>query len=61
MYFFDYNGIGAVISSSRGIIYSYMNQNEDWRKTTETDMFRYITAATKAKEQINEVRFNKVM
>lgn len=60
--FFDENGIGAVISSSRGIIYSFMNQNDDWKKTTETDMFRYITeAATKAKEQINEVRFNKVM
>lgn len=60
--FFDEDGIGAVISTSRGIIYSYMNQNEDWKKTTATDMLRYITAAaSKAQEQINEVRFNKVI
>jgi orotidine-5'-phosphate decarboxylase len=59
--FFDDNGIGAVISSSRGVIYSYMNENEDWKKTTKADMSRYITAAAaKAKEQINEVRFNQV-
>lgn len=59
--FFDENGNGAVISSSRGIIYSYMNDKDDWRKTTETEMHRYITeAATKAKEQINEIRFTKV-
>ncbi|QGQ93890.1 hypothetical protein EHS13_02690 [Paenibacillus psychroresistens] len=56
--FFDENGIGAVISSSRGIIYSYLNQDEAWKKITKTDMFRYISeAAIKAKEQINEVRF----
>ncbi|WP_171056160.1 orotidine-5'-phosphate decarboxylase [Paenibacillus sinopodophylli] len=58
--FFDEHGIGAVISSSRGIIYSYMNQKGDWRKTTKADISRYITeAATNAKEQINEVRFHK--
>jgi orotidine-5'-phosphate decarboxylase len=59
--FFDENGNGALISSSRGIIYTYMNEKEDWKKTTATEMSRYIlVAAIKAKEQINEVRFNKV-
>jgi len=57
--FFDGDGNGAVISSSRGIIYSYMNESDDWKKTTENEMHRFITqATTKAKEQINEVRFN---
>lgn len=59
--FFDENGNGAIISSSRGIIYSYMNEKDGWKKTTETEMHRYITeATTKAKEQVNEVRFNKM-
>jgi orotidine-5'-phosphate decarboxylase len=58
--FFDDNGNGAIVSSSRGILYSYRNEQVDWNKITETDMRRSILeAATKAKEQINEVRFNK--
>jgi TolB-like protein len=37
-----------------------MNKAEDWRKISETEMCSYITEATvKAKEQINEVRFNQ--
>jgi orotidine-5'-phosphate decarboxylase len=57
--FFDENGNGAVISSSRGIIYSYMNENADWRKISEIEMHKYITEATiKANEQINHVRCN---
>ncbi|WJH35509.1 hypothetical protein N6H14_05700 [Paenibacillus sp. CC-CFT747] len=59
--FFDVRGNGAVVSSSRGIIYSYTNEIDDWKKVTENEMHRCITeAAAKAKEQINEVRFNKV-
>lgn len=59
--FFDVSGNGAVISSSRGIIYSYTNEIDDWKKITENEMRRYITdATTKAKEQINEVRFNNM-
>jgi hypothetical protein len=37
-----------------------MNEKDDWRKTPEIEMSHYILeAAKKAKEQINEVRFNK--
>jgi orotidine-5'-phosphate decarboxylase len=58
--FFDGNGNGALISSSRSIIYSYMNEKDDWKKIQEIEMSHYILeAAKKAKEQINEVRFNK--
>jgi orotidine-5'-phosphate decarboxylase len=58
--FFDDNGNGAIVSSSRGVLYSYRNEQVDWNKITETDMRRSILeAAVKAKEQINEVRFNK--
>ncbi len=58
--FFDHNGDGAIVSSSRGILYSYRNEQVDWNKITETDMRTSILeAATKAKEQINAVRFNK--
>ncbi|CAG7642767.1 Orotidine 5'-phosphate decarboxylase [Paenibacillus solanacearum] len=57
--FFDVSGNGAVVSSSRGIIYSYMNETDDWNKTTENEMQGYINeAAIKAKEQLNEVRFS---
>lgn len=58
--FFDSNGNGAVISSSRGIIYSYTNERDDWNNISIDDMHLYITnAAVHAKEQINRVRFNK--
>lgn len=57
---FDNNGNGAVISSSRGIIYSYTHERDDWKKISIDDMNTYITNATvHAMEQINRVRFNK--
>ncbi|MNI23228.1 orotidine 5'-phosphate decarboxylase [compost metagenome] len=56
--FFDENGDGALISSSRGIIYSYMNGNENWSKISEVDIHKHIAEATiKANEQLNQVRF----
>lgn len=55
--FFDENGNGALISSSRGIIYSYRNENDDWSNISELEMRKYIIEATnKANEQINQVR-----
>ncbi|MCQ6557301.1 orotidine-5'-phosphate decarboxylase [Paenibacillus mendelii] len=59
--FFDDNGHGAVISSSRGVIYSYMNRTTEWKKITLPEMISCITeAASTAKDQINVVRFNNV-
>lgn len=58
--FFDNNGNGAVISSSRGIIYCYTDKrvNDEWSGITKNEMFHQIKeAAITAKVQINEVRF----
>lgn len=58
--YFDHNGLGAVISSSRGITYCYHNEfDEAWIDISEEEMIHQITAATiEAKEQINQVRFD---
>jgi orotidine-5'-phosphate decarboxylase len=59
--FFDEKGLGAVISSSRGITYSYCFNKEDekWRSISKEQMSKSIAVSTiKAKNQINEVRLN---
>nr|WP_246628013.1 orotidine-5'-phosphate decarboxylase [Paenibacillus oenotherae] len=57
--FFDENGNGALISSSRAIIYSYREGRENGEATTEQEMLQAIkNAARTAKEQINEVRLH---
>jgi orotidine-5'-phosphate decarboxylase len=59
--FFDEKGLGAVISSSRGITYSYyFNIKDDtWRNISKEQMAKSISnSAIEAKNQINEVRFN---
>ncbi|KAA0966229.1 orotidine-5'-phosphate decarboxylase [Sporosarcina sp. ANT_H38] len=59
--FFDEKGLGAVISSSRGITYSYFynEKDEKWRSISKEQMSKSIAdSAIKAKKQINEVRFN---
>lgn len=40
--FFDANGNGALISSTRGIIYSYTKKKENWKSISETEMFEII-------------------
>lgn len=58
--FFDEKGLGAVISSSRGITYSFCfhEKNENWRGISKEEMSKAIAVATiTAKKQINEVRF----
>ena len=60
--FFDEKGLGAVISSSRGITYSYClnEKDEHWRSISKEEMRKSIAGATViAKHQINGVRFNK--
>lgn len=59
--FFDENGLGAIISSSRGITYNYYfgNKTERWRTITKEEMTRSISnSAIEAKNKINEVRYN---
>lgn len=61
--FFDEKGLGAVISSSRGITYSYCldKKDENWRSISKEQMCKSIVnSAITAKNQINEVRFNMV-
>lgn len=61
--FFDEKGLGAMISSSRGITYSYClnKKDETWRSISKEEMCKSVAAATiTAKNQINEVRFNNV-
>lgn len=55
--FFDARGGGALISSSRGILYAYMQDEPDWRELTRAEVYSSIRlAALTAKEQVNEVR-----
>jgi orotidine-5'-phosphate decarboxylase len=59
--FFDKNGLGAVISSSRGITYNYCfnMKDETWRRISKEQMIKSISnSAIEAKNHINEVRFN---
>ncbi|MWC27652.1 orotidine-5'-phosphate decarboxylase [Paenibacillus sp. MMS18-CY102] len=59
--FFDKNGNGALISSSRGIIYCYRNGREDWKSVSEAEMRRQIEETTvKANEEINHVRLKSL-
>lgn len=60
--FFDENGLGAVISSSRGITYNYCfsTKDENWRNISREQMIKSIScSAIEAKNHINQVRFNK--
>ncbi|MGA2143050.1 MAG: orotidine-5'-phosphate decarboxylase [Brevinematales bacterium] len=55
--FFDKNGNGAVISSSRGITYAYMKEKENWESISENEMKSYIrNRALKDYLDINKVR-----
>jgi len=58
--FFDKDGLGAVISSSRGIIYSYTKKVDDWKNISEKEMGRIIGEKAKNdNELINRVRLAK--
>lgn len=55
--FFDTNGNGALISSSRGIIYSYTKKKENWKDISEAEMFEIIkNTCISDKEKIERVR-----
>ncbi|MFB9327548.1 orotidine-5'-phosphate decarboxylase [Paenibacillus aurantiacus] len=55
--FFDARGEGAIISSSRGIIYAYRNLGEQWPSLSEAEISLAIgEEAARAKEAINAVR-----
>ena len=54
--FFDNNGLGAVVNSSRGIIYSY-TKSDNWKNFSEKEMRRIIAQKAKSdNEIINKVR-----
>jgi orotidine-5'-phosphate decarboxylase len=55
--FFDANGNGALISSTRGIIYSYTKKKENWKDISETGMFEIIrNTSFSDKEKIEKKR-----
>ncbi len=55
--FFDANGNGALISSTRGIIYSYTKKKKNWKDITETEMFEIIrNTGLSDKEKIERKR-----
>jgi orotidine-5'-phosphate decarboxylase len=54
---FDKDGNGAVINSSRDIIYAYRKKTEDWKNLSEKEVRSAIhEAALKSKNEINAVR-----
>lgn len=56
--YFDRNGNGALISSSRAIIYSYMH-NPDWMHLQEKDVKLAVSEAVQqANRDINQARFS---
>lgn len=58
--FFDTNGNGALISSSRGIIYSYTKKKENWKDISEVEMFEIIKSTCLSdKEKIERIRIFK--
>jgi orotidine-5'-phosphate decarboxylase len=58
--FFDANGNGALISSTRGIIYSYTKKKENWKDISETGMFEIIrNTSFSDKEKIEKKRKNR--
>lgn len=61
--FFDQNGNGALVSSSRGIIYSYVSEdNPNWRELKENEMFiRIKEMAISAKDDINMIRKESIV
>ncbi|MBD1371938.1 orotidine-5'-phosphate decarboxylase [Hazenella sp. IB182357] len=55
--YFDENGMGALISSTRAIIYSYMQHHEDWTNIDKNKIQESIEISTlQAKEEINAIR-----
>lgn len=55
--FFDARGEGAVISSSRAIMYAYRNAGEHWPSLSEAEISHAIREeAIRAKDAINAVR-----
>jgi orotidine-5'-phosphate decarboxylase len=56
-HYFDENGFGAVVNSSRGITYCYKDRRPDWQEITETEMFGMIREKVMADNSaINQVR-----
>lgn len=54
--YFDQNGNGSLISSSRGILYAYTKQT-NWKQIDVDSMKEYVkNAAQKANEEINQAR-----
>lgn len=54
--FFDQNGLGALVASSRGIIFAYKNK-ENWKFIREDEMAESVmAAAVESRNQINAVR-----
>ncbi len=57
--YFDKNGNGAIISSSRGIIYSYSKDIDNWKNISEFEMINSIrNRALKDNNDINKIRAN---
>ncbi|WP_191559512.1 orotidine-5'-phosphate decarboxylase [Metabacillus idriensis] len=59
--FFDSNGNGALISSSRGIIYSYIKDFPDtWRDLSTDDIKNHVEKITmEVRDKINTIRFSE--
>lgn len=55
--YFDEQGLGAIVSSSRGITYAYLNQYTKHNVTCEQFKQTLTKAAKEAKEDINKYRF----
>ena len=54
--FFNEDGLGAVINSSRGIIFSYLNKGFAKDSISKTDYIKSLREATlKTKDQIKDV------
>lgn len=56
--YFDKNGFGSLISSSRGILYPYTKERpDDWKQIDQDTMMEIIeSVAKKSNEEINQVR-----
>jgi orotidine-5'-phosphate decarboxylase len=56
--YFDKNGFGSLISSSRGITYPYTKERpDDWKKISQDTMMEIIEAAAKqSNKEINQIR-----
>ncbi|HEX3047475.1 MAG TPA: orotidine-5'-phosphate decarboxylase [Bacillota bacterium] len=59
-HYFDENGLGAVVNSSRGITYCYKERRPDWQEITEAEMFAMIQEKVIADNSvINQVRLKE--